>query len=69
MNRRLKLAVLAQAILDAIDQNDEQQLETALMHLSAYPGLVARLSRSDEDLSKWRARVEKALGRPPEPRS
>lgn len=66
MNKRLKLAILAQALIDAIDEGDEEDIETALAYLSSYPRLLNRINQNDkQDLAKWKRCVERAMGRPP----
>lgn len=66
MNRRLKLAVLAQAVLDIIDEPDvtEDELESAIQYLSHYPALLKRIERLREGHGKtWANRIDEALGR------
>lgn len=64
MNKRLKLAVLSQALIDCIENGTDEDVESALEHLSAYPQLIERLIRSrPTELAKWKERIEKALGR------
>jgi hypothetical protein len=64
INKRLRLAVLAQSLIDAIEADDDELIETALMHLSAYPFLLNKLNNM-RALEKrvWRASIERALGR------
>lgn len=73
MDRVLKLAVLAQAILDAIECRDagieleeaeEELVFAAFSYLSAYPKLIKKLTtKNKQDLIKWKLEIEKAMGR------
>lgn len=64
MNKRLKLAVLAQAVLDLVSEDDvtEDEIDSALAHLANYPKLLRKL-RKKTGKGAWARAIERALGR------
>lgn len=60
MTPALQLAIIAQAILDALEGDDE-----AIAYLCRYPKLIRKLTSklSEETKARWKKDLEEALNR------